>query len=142
MTAVTCPACGEEAVVRRIQASHAANLLTVTLEPVTVTACPRGHMAVRPAATDVSSRVREQMTVARRRRLGRADRCGECEADLVMPARDTQTPVPVVIDDEVVTVLLECPMVRCAECGREQVPSQVDALLEDVVTAALAGAPG
>ena len=134
-----CRECGQSVEVRAVQAWHGTDALTVTLEPVTVTVCAQGHMVVGLDAAVVTPRVREQVTVARRRRLGRTDRCGACEADLVMPGRGTQTPVPVVVDGEVVTVLLECVMVRCPDCGREQVPSRVDADLEEVVAAALAG---
>jgi hypothetical protein len=54
-----------------------------------------------------------------------------------MPPRHTQTPVPVVYEGEVTTVLIECTMVRCPDCGREQVPSVVDGDLEAVVSSAI-----
>lgn len=135
-----CQTCGQPVEVRLVQAWHGTDVLTVTLEPVPVAACAQGHAVVRVEATDVAVRVRDQVTVARRRRLARVDRCGACGADLVMPGRATQTPVPIIVDGEVVTVLLECVMIRCPECGREQVPSEVDAILADVVAAALADA--
>lgn len=134
---MTCEVCGAALTARQVEAVATVGPLTVELAPVEVAACPEGHTVVRLSVADVVDGVRGQVTVARRRRLARSDRCGQCQADLVMPARGTQTPVPIVVDGQVVTVLLECPMVRCPDCGREQVPSEVDRVLDRAVASAL-----
>lgn len=132
-----CVECGQQTLGRQTEATAATASTTVTLTPVTIGTCPAGHRTVTPRVDVVVTQIRDQLTVARRRRLGRNDRCGDCGADLVMPPRHTQTPVPVVVDGEVTTVLIECTMVRCPDCGREQVPSAVDADLEAAVSMAV-----
>lgn len=134
--AVTACACGRP---RRPVIAPAnertAGPVTLRLEGVGAWRCDAGHVeaADRTLATRLRAALATQVVQARRRRFRGVDRCGLCAADLTMPARSTETPV---VDDTgptVVTLTPTMPLVRCPQCGREQVPSEVGGVLQDLL---------
>lgn len=113
---------------------------TLRLDGVGVYVCDRGHATVADdeVAARVVAAIRDGLLQARRRRLRRHDACGDCGADLVLLGRRTDTPVPTTTPFGVVTPTLDATMLRCPDCGREQLPPDVVARLPALVEAAVA----
>lgn len=139
---MTCTSCGQpvQAAVVPEQAMGTGDLV-LRATGLRLVACPAGHREVRPSdvAERASSEVRSRLLEARPARLlGRHPRCGDCRTELVLPPRDTDTPVPMDLDGQVVTVVVEAAMARCPACGREQLlpgtGARVRPILEAVVT--------
>jgi len=111
--------------------------VAVRLEGVGVLVCDDGHAEVVDVdlAERLSAAIDGQLLTARNRPLRRDGACGDCGGILALPGRTTETPV---VDDTgptVVTLVPTMPMVRCPDCGREQVPAAVAGTLADVVRA-------
>lgn len=107
--------------------------------------CAHGHAQVAPA--DVGPRlvaeVRTMLLVAERRGvLRRREVCGQCGADLTLPPRHTDTPVPTELDGRVVTPIVEAPMARCPACGLEQLSPDTADRVDRVLQAAVRDAAG
>lgn len=141
---IPCPRCGEPAeVTDRPEAAVGAGDTTVRIQGLARATCPAGHATTLPAeaATHASAKVDEMLLVSHVRGLvRRREVCGDCEADLGLPPRNSHRPVSLDVDGRVLTVIVESPMVRCPDCGREQLPVHVGAALPDLVTAAVAQA--
>lgn len=124
-----CPTCSEPvSATPAAEQAVATGPLTVRVTGLVVATCPGGHRHVLPhdAAARTAAGVRQALLAARAGGLlRRRDRCGDCGADLVLPPRHTDTPVPIELDGHVLTVVVEAPMARCPDCGREQLPPDV-----------------
>lgn len=106
------------------------------LDGVAVWQCPKGHTTIADPdlAARITKAVGDGLLVARPRRLRREPACGDCGAALTMPGRRSDTPVPFSSPFGVVTPTIVATMVRCPECGREQLepdaPAAIDLLVE------------
>ncbi len=118
--------------------------VTARLEGVAVLVCDRGHREVvdRDLARRLLAAVDAQLLVARPRRLRRDDACGDCGAVLTMPGRTTETPVVADGGPTVVTLVPTMEMVRCPDCGREQLPTATGSTLHALVEALVAAMGG
>lgn len=125
--AARCVVCGATAPVIH-GAGREAEVGTVrgVLETGWLVACPDGHRAPPGVGVAVADEVADRLPQARRRRLGRADRCTSCDAELTMPVRRTERPVPVaeVAELPVTTIVFDLPSTRCPRCSTDQVPSR------------------
>ncbi len=102
--------------------------------------CPAGHTSGLPveATPRAVDKVAEMLLVSGTRGVVRRRAvCGACEADLTLPARHSDRPVSLDVDGRVLTLVVECPMVRCPDCGREQLPAHVGEALPDLIAAAV-----
>lgn len=100
--------------------------------------CANGHDDLLPQDADeqLVAAVHEHLLVAVTRGVvRRRDACGACGAELVLPPRRTDTPVPFDVDGQVVTVVVDAPMARCPTCGLEQLQAGVASRVEDVMRA-------
>jgi hypothetical protein len=106
--------------------------------------CAAGHRAPPDLAEAVADAVVAGLPQARRRALGRTDRCASCGASLTMPVRRTERSVSVadVAGLPVTTVLLDLPSTRCLECSTDQVPTRSATDLREVVLALFAPGAG
>lgn len=144
---IPCPRCGEPAEIADCpEAAVGAGDTTVRILGLARATCPAGHTTTLPAeaAAHASAEVDEMLLVSVTRGLvRRREVCGVCEGELALPPRNSHRPVPLDVDGRVLTVIVESPMVRCPDCGREQLPVHVGAALPDLLTAAVAqaGAP-
>lgn len=106
--------------------------LVLRVAGLALAVCPDGHRSLLPGrlAARATEEVRARLLEAQRPGLlRRRTRCGDCGEDLVLPPRHTDTPVPMDLDGQVVTVVVEAPMSRCPACGREQLlPGTGDAV--------------
>jgi len=106
------------------------------LDGVGVWQCPKGHTTIADPdlAERITAAVADGLLVARPRRLRREAACGDCGATLTMPGRRSDTPVPFSSPFGVVTPTVVATMLRCPDCGREQLepnaPAAVDMLVE------------
>ncbi len=109
--------------------------MAVRIEGVGVLVCDDGHAEVADddLAGHLLTAMDGQLLTARSRPLRHDDACGDCGGLLTMPGRSTQTPVVDAAGPTVVTMTPSLPMVRCPDCGREQVPSAVGRALVDLV---------
>ncbi len=141
---VPCPRCGLPAdVVERPEAAMQAGDTTVRVQGLAAVRCPAGHASALPvdATPRAIASVAEMLLVSRVRGVVRRRAvCGACEADLTLPARTSDRPVSLDVDGRVLTLVVECPMVRCPDCGREQLPAYVGEALPDLVAATVASA--
>lgn len=141
---VPCPRCGEPAdVVERPEAAMQAGDTTVRVQGLAAAHCPAGHASALPVdATPLAvARVAEMLLVSGTRGVvRRREVCGACDADLTLPGRRSDRPVSLDVDGRVLTLVVECPMVRCPDCGREQLPVHVGEALPDLIAAAVASA--
>ncbi|HKJ55190.1 MAG TPA: hypothetical protein VJ978_04320 [Nitriliruptoraceae bacterium] len=104
---------------------------TLRLDGVAVASCEAGHVELvdDSVADRALAAIDDGLLVANRPRLRRGDRCGDCGATLTLPGRRSDTPVPFASPFGVVTPTVIATMVRCPECGREQLaPDARDAL--------------
>lgn len=99
--------------------------------------CPEGHDVPQPdgrVSEVLVNAVAEQTVTARRTRFRRALRCGSCDAELTIPGRRTDRSVSEIVPDlGVVRLVLDVPMLRCPECGQQQLPEEVRGHVEDAV---------
>ena len=143
---MTCPDCDRPADARLLpEQAMASDDLVLRVAGLALTTCADGHHAVLPV--DVVARATDEvrarlLEAAPSRLLRRHARCGACGDDLVLPPRHTDTPVPMDLDGQVVTVVVEAPMARCPACGREQLlpgtGDRVRSVLQAVVDQAVA----
>lgn len=144
---VSCLRCDEPAeVADRPEAAMQAGDTTVRVQGLAAARCRAGHATTLPvdAAAHAIAKVDEMLLVSLTRGLvRRREVCGACEGDLVLPPRNSYRPVSVDVDGRVLTIIVESPMVRCPDCGREQLPVHVGEALPGLLTAAVdqAGRP-
>lgn len=114
------------------------------LEAGWLVACPEGHRSPPDLGDEVADEVAARLPQARRRTLGRSDRCSSCDAALTMPVRRTERSVSVteVAALPVTTVLLDVPSTRCLECSADQVPTRSSDDVRAVVVALFAADAG
>lgn len=139
---IPCPRCDEPAeVVDQPEAAMQAGDTTVRVHGLARARCPSGHATTLPvdatpravAEVEVMLLVADTRGVVRRREV-----CGACGGELALPPRRSHRPVSVDVDGRVLTLIVESPMVRCPDCGREQLPRHVGTALADLITAAVA----
>lgn len=143
--AVTCPQCGDPVDVSPAgESSRQVDDIVVRITGLATARCPRGHATTWPSgiAARVVQEVRDRLLRAAVRGRGRRRRavCGACHTDLALLPRHTDTPVPFDHDGQVITVIVEAPMVRCGACGLEQLPKHVAAMVDQATAAALTAA--
>lgn len=117
--------------------------VVVRIQGLVRTTCPRGHRSVGPvdAGPRATTVVHDLLLTADTRGLVRRHPvCGQCGADLVLLPRVTDTPVPMELDGRVVTPVVEAPMSRCSDCGREQLTPETAARVDRALAAAVASA--
>lgn len=121
---MTCPVCGRPAEATLLpEQPMASGELVLRVAGLAVAACPDDHRTLLPVdlAARATAEVRARLLEAAPSRLWRRHpRCAACGDDLVLPPRRTDTPVPMDLDGQVVTVVVEADMARCPACGREQ----------------------
>lgn len=109
------------------------------LDGVGVYRCEVGHTTI--ADHDLEQRILtaidDRLLTSKSRLLRRNDTCGDCAAPLTLPGRRTEVPVPFPSPFGVVTPTVVTTMVRCPECGRDQLPRGVADLLPRLVRAAI-----
>lgn len=141
---IPCPRCDEPATVADCaEAAVQSGDATVRVQGLARATCPAGHVTMLPpdAAAHANAKVDEMLLVSTTRGLvRRREVCGACEGTLALPPRNSDRPVSLDVDGRVLTVIVESPMVRCPDCGREQLPLHVGAALPDLLTAAVAQA--
>lgn len=141
---ISCPRCGERAeVVDCPEAAVQAGDTTVRVHGLALAHCPAGHTTTLPvdAAAHAVAKVDEMLLVSATRGLvRRREVCGACQGELVLPPRTSHRPVSLDVDGRVLTVIVESPMVRCPDCGREQLPVHVGTAIPDLLTAAVSRA--
>jgi uncharacterized protein with PIN domain len=103
--------------------------VAVVLEGADELVCPEGHHH-EPAPPDLLASLQRatghDVLVSRRTRLRKQLRCGACDAELTVPGRRTTRSVSAPVPDVgVVRATFDLPMLRCPDCGREQVPEEV-----------------
>ncbi len=105
-----------------------------------VVECPSGHdRAPASGPSAASAAIEERLDLARTRRF-RGDVCRYCGASLTLPVRRTRRSVTVTHPELAVhTLHLDVPMVRCGDCGRDQVPSRSQQDLHALVAAVYVG---
>lgn len=141
-----CERCGRELALAWDGAREAEyGSVAVLLERRPRWACPAGHAggATARAETDgaILGGAREGLPVAQRGRLRRPDRCLACRAELTLPGRRTLRTVSVVVAGAgVVTVTFDVPMLRCRDCGTEQLPHRAAADAQAALRGALSEA--
>lgn len=144
MADTTCP-CGRP---RRAALASPVELqaddVATRLEGVATWTCEAGHHEVADPdlATRLHAAVADQLLVARPRRLRHDDACGDCGAVLALPPRRTETPVIVDGGPSVVALVPNLAMLRCPDCGREQVAASTDQTLHALVEALAAAVGG
>lgn len=119
------------------EAASAIGAVAIRLLGMPLLRCRRGHREFLTGDLDLvlAGAVERHLVHAATVRLRRYDRCAACAARLDLAPRTTERPVPVEVPGGVVTVIVEGPMVRCGECGQEQVPSDVAAQVRRGITA-------
>lgn len=112
--------------------------MSAVLENHPTLACPEGHEVPQPDAQVgevLAAAVSDQLVTARRTRLRRTLRCGSCEAEITMPGRRTTRSVSELVADlGVVRLVLDVPMLRCSDCGIQQIPEEVRGDVAEVIT--------
>lgn len=109
------------------------------LDGVGLYRCVAGHtmIADHNLAQRILTAIDDHLLTSKSRLLRRNDTCGDCEAALTLPGRRTEVPVPFPSPFGVVTPTMVTTMVRCPECGRDQLPRNVADLLPRLVSAAI-----
>jgi hypothetical protein len=109
------------------------------LDGVAVWQCPRGHTTIADPdlAPRITTAIDDTLLVAHPRRLRRGAACGDCGAALTLLGRETDTPVPFSSPFGVVTPTVVATMVRCPDCGREQLEPDAPAAVTRLVDACL-----
>lgn len=138
-----CPTCGATVTLEPApEQAVTAGALTLRVTGLRAAVCPQGHRHVVPvdAAARSADHVGAMLLSARTTGvLRRRTRCGECDAELVLPPRRTDTPVPADLDGHVVTVVVDAPMARCPACGLEQLVPGVQASVGPALDEAVRG---
>jgi hypothetical protein len=124
----SCPTCG--AVLQsanRAAADHRSGPVTSVVDPRSVPACPEGCRSADAGLIDAIRRaIDERLIVASGRRT--SARCGVCASELDLPARATTRSVTVEPPTGApFTLTFHLPVVRCGECGGENVPPELRA---------------
>lgn len=136
-----CPRCGAPAeVVDLPEAAMQSGDVTVRVQGLARARCDAGHATTLPtdASTHAIARVDEMLLVsAVRGMVRRREVCGACDGALDLPPRNSHRPVSLDVDGRVLTLIVESPMVRCPDCGREQLPAHVGAVVPGLVAAAV-----
>lgn len=135
-----CPVCGGAAALRLGGGTEVeVGTVAAALERRPLVACAAGHDHAPAGASEQGlAAVAEQLPRCRVRRL-RGERCAHCSRRLDLPVRRTRRTVTVVTDDlPVHTLHLDVPMVRCADCGLDQLPGRSHADLTAAVRATYA----
>jgi hypothetical protein len=144
MTTLPCPTCDRPAEVAEVaESAMQSGDVVVRVAGLAVATCSAGHRHRLPqGAVDAAlAAVAEQLQVTRTRGLlSRRDMCGDCGADLRLPAWHSERPVPFDVDGRVLTVHVRAPMVRCPECAREQLTAAPARVLPDILAAAVEAA--
>ncbi len=87
--------------------------------------CPAGHRETPPSVPASAHRAVADQVSRARRRWRRSDACAACRAPLTLPARRSRRTATVVSEvAPVQTIHLDLPMVRCGDCGHDQVPAR------------------
>ncbi len=139
-SAARCPDCDAALVVTALSLARAASgPVEVTIEPRRARVCPRRSEGRCPgrrsdALLDAAlTSAIEQRSVAAAG-SPRAGRCGDCGSDLDLPMRATTRPVTVEPNgDPPFTLTLAVPVVRCGDCGVDNLPPGI---VDDVLGAA------
>jgi hypothetical protein len=132
-----CTTCG--APIRTIQvpgADHSSGPVRSTVDPRTALRCTPGCRAPDEALTLALQRA---ISAGLLSAVGRArpQRCGDCSAPLELPMRATTRAITVEPDGLApFTVTLSLPVIRCGECGRDNVPSELTATVDRSVRGA------
>lgn len=133
-----CPSCGAATDLDWEPATEAViGSVAAALERRPVRRCPLGHRSSAAEVAETANRmVRDALLHARRSRL-RGDRCATCREPLTLPARRTGRSVTIAGSAVAVhTLHLDVPVIRCGECGQDQVPTRSHADLAAAVAAA------
>ena len=128
-SAARCPDCDAALLVTAVPAARATSgPVEVSVEPHRARVCPRrseGRCAGRRSdalldAALILAIEQRSVAAAGSRRAGR---CGDCGSDLDLPMRATTRPVTVEpSDDPPFTLTLAIPVVRCGDCGVDNLP--------------------
>jgi hypothetical protein len=121
-----CERCGEDGPLE-LHTGGEATIGTVAgvLERRPVVTCPAGHRTTPPPVRQAAGQAVEEQVARARSRWRRRDVCAACRAPLTLPARRTGRTTTVVTEVAPVhTIHLDLPMVRCGDCGQDQVPSR------------------
>jgi hypothetical protein len=141
MPLITCPTCSADVrVTETPEVAMGAGDVVVRVQGLGRATCPAGHSHVLPvdAADRAADEVAERLVGARTRGvLRRREVCGFCDADLDLPPRPSHRPVPVPVDDRVLTVVVEAPMVRCPACSHDQLTAAAGAAVAGLLQAAV-----
>lgn len=130
---VECPTCGImlQPVMHPGTEGHSGPI-TVSVDPRTVLTCPKGC-----GSSDDTLRVaigramRERLLLATGRRT--AAHCGRCGGVLDLPMRATTRSATVESDGAgPFTVTFQAPLIRCGECGGDNVPPELTDDLERI----------
>lgn len=137
-----CNVCSKGLELRGITVEAGSGDVGVVIDQAPYLACEDGHYRLDPSPgfddTVVESVVDGVPIGIGTRWPWRAVRCASCGTDLVMPPRRTHRSVTVVSDaTPPVTVTLDVPLVRCTECGVDQLPPDLEGDVAKAVRLAL-----
>lgn len=122
--------------------------VAVLLEGADVWVCPEGHHRQERSPEllpRLLAAVDHDLVVSERTRMRKRLRCGVCGAELTIPGRRTTRSVSATVPGTgVVRATFDLPMLRCPDCGRDQVPHEVGRvdLPEALALAVAAGGAG
>jgi len=134
---VQCERCGAEGTLELHPGSEAAiGTVAGILERRPAVTCAAGHRVTPPPVRAAARRAVADQVPRARQRWRRGDACAACRTPLTLPARRSRRTATVVSEVAPVhTIHLDLPMVRCGECGHDQVPSRSQDDVDRVVTA-------
>lgn len=137
---LTCPTCDRPLQRRPVsRGPREVGTVSALIENHPELACPEGHVVPQPGpevARVLTSAVSAQLVTARRTRFRKALRCGSCDAELTIPGRRTDRSVSELVPTlGVVRLVLDVPMLRCPECGTQQLPEEVRGDVDAAVAA-------
>jgi hypothetical protein len=113
--------------------------VAAVIERRPVVVCPDEHGASPTEVVGAAMEAADESLVRARTRVLRAEVCRSCGSVLAMPVRRTTRSVTVESPTlPIVTLHLDLPMTRCAECGLDQVPSRSHEDLTVVIPALFA----
>lgn len=123
-TDAACPSCGAARLERtEVSPEVTAASIAVHGERLTILHCGCGHVEV-PAELGRATRAAcDDALPSARRALLRGERCRSCGSALSIPGRRTTRAVTVSPETvPVATLRFDLPMLRCPNCGLDQVP--------------------